>query len=55
VRSGSSCPELTDYLMSEKFGLGWKEGEVRRMRGMIAILSEINAGEIAARRKNHHG
>jgi hypothetical protein len=52
VRSGSSCPELTDYLMSEKFGLDWKDEDVRRMAAFRIILSELNAGPIV-KHKTH--
>jgi len=34
------CGEMTDFIMSEKFGLGWKDGESRRMAGFIVALNE---------------
>lgn len=41
MRGGKPSMEITDYLMAEKFGLGWKDADMERMHGFIVIMDEL--------------
>lgn len=39
---------MSDYRMSEKFGLGWKDADYERMLGFLTIMDETDKRDARA-------